>query len=115
MSRFIYIAATFAIAVFPSMAVAECGEGNCAVGTNGQGGARSGGKARGGLLEQPSSFFPNATLRSAGTENTGLLSVTGQESASGAIHGDTFSGHATGIFGDFSGQCDLVDFENGDC
>jgi hypothetical protein len=49
MSRFIYIAATFAIAVFPSMAVAECGDGNCAVGTNGQGGARSGGKARGGL------------------------------------------------------------------
>jgi hypothetical protein len=67
----IYIAATVAVAVIPSMALAACGSAN------------------------------------TGNDHAGRINTVGAGNVQGNVHGDTSSGHGTGIYGDFSGQCDF--------
>lgn len=102
-----------ALALFPSAAIANCGnEQTCHVGASGQGGGSSGGKAHGFYYEEPSHMFPGQTLTNAGNSLSGRLTVGGGSTVteSGTAHGDTFRGHGTGVFGDWAGQCDLDDF-----
>lgn len=105
-----------AFALVPSVANANCGNDQfCNVGASGQGGASSSGKAQGFYYEQPSTRFPGEKLSNSGNSFAGRLTVgDGLLSISGNAHGDTVNGHGTGVFGDWSGQCDILDYPT-DC
>jgi hypothetical protein len=109
MNRFVLC---IALGLIPSTAVANCGDGQCAVGGFGQGGQASDGGAQGGVLKLPSPHFPGSTLSFIGTEDAGRINSTGQGSLSGVVKDGTDRGHGTGIFGDWSGQCDDDILEN---
>jgi hypothetical protein len=99
------VAAAFVF--IPSAAVANCGDNECAVGALGQGGESSGGKARGFHHEFPSRFFDGETFTNVGNDTSGRGSISNVGAQSGTFHGDTARGHATGVFGDWSGQCEI--------
>jgi hypothetical protein len=113
------LAAAFILA--PSLAFAQCGGDTCSVGGAGTGGVNSDGKAQGFRLEEPSTNFPGGTLTNSGNNDAGRLHVTDALNPVGSLSG-TFRenpqpaarGHGTGIFGDWSGQCE-EDFSFDDC
>ena len=105
------------LALVPSIANASCGTGDaCFVGGLGNGGEASDGRAQGFHLDAPSILHPGATATISGTANSGhnTYSDSVRGTLSGTFHGSSanFSGRGTGIFGDFTGQCDLL---AGDC
>jgi hypothetical protein len=70
MRRFLlYSAAALAVAVGPSMAIAQCGTEDCAVGAAGQGGESSGGMAPGSRVVQPLPLLPDSTASNSRNEN----------------------------------------------
>jgi hypothetical protein len=91
----------------PSDGVGPCSS-TCGVGADGQGGTSSGGNAQGGYFKAPTTRFPGSVVRFAGTEDSGLLELSGatEGSASGHVHdsgeltgrtrGDEFGGDCTG-------------------
>jgi len=116
MNRFVFCsAASLFLLLIPSMADANCGDGlngQCYVGATGQGGTSSGGKAQGFFFSQPSIYVDGATYNNTGNNFAGHINVTGAGTISGSApgSGNTFNGHATGLFGDWSGQCAEEDF-----
>jgi hypothetical protein len=88
------------------------------VGAFGTGGGSSGGKAQGFRTESPGVLFPNRQLSNTGNFDAGRFNVTegGRSigSTNGAFRQHSVRGHSTGIFGNWSGQCDEVDFPD-DC
>jgi hypothetical protein len=56
-------------------------------------------------------MFPDSTLRSAGTDSSGLLKVSGATEGVLAGHGDETSnaGHISGVFGTCNGRCTFED------
>ena len=107
MNRSIICMGAVLAAAIPSAAVAGCGTGDCFVGALGQGGEASGGAAQGFYEKGAAPQFPGTTTTNSGSQRAGRIDVMGQGSVQGGINGNTFSGHGTGIFGDFSGQCDF--------
>ena len=96
-----------ALFVFPSVAHAECGDGDCAVGAFGTGGVSSRGKAQGWHTEGPAVLFPGETQTNSGNNHAGRGTITGVGSVSGNFPGDgTFRGRAVGTPGDCTGFCD---------
>jgi hypothetical protein len=63
--------------------------------------------ARGGYLTRPSSMFADTHLRSAGTEGSGLLDLSGATEGTLIGHGDdtTNAGRITGALGKCNGRC----------
>ena len=106
-----------ALLFVPSVALSQCGGDSCSVGALGTGGVSSGGKAQGFFSKTPSTRFPGATLTNAGNNDAGRLNIT---SSVGSLSGTfrenpspTARGRGTGVFGDWSGQCDLdLSFED---
>jgi len=96
----------------PSIAMSQCGDGNCAVGAAGTGGEKSAGKAQGSHEVIPSIRFPGRTITNSGNSDAGRLSIVENGNSLGTISG-TFRqnpepaarGRGTGLFGDWSGQC----------
>jgi hypothetical protein len=78
---------------------------DCDVGALGQGGDSSGGRAQGFYHNGPGRI-PGVDSRSAGTESSGRLELSGsvEGSLSGTFNDDTFQGRTTGIFGDCTGS-----------
>jgi hypothetical protein len=114
MNRFVVFAAAAVLILIPSLAPAQCGGTSCNVGAFGTGGTSSDGKAQGFLQKFPSTMFPGATFSNAGNFDAGRLSISdGIGSTSGTFRQNptpTVRGQASGIFGDWSGQCDIEDF-----
>jgi hypothetical protein len=99
------IAAT--VLLVASVAEAQCGDSNCAVGALGTGGANSAGKAQGWHTEGPASLFPGETQTNSGNNHAGRGSITNIGSISGNLPGDgTFRGRAVGTPDDCIGFCD---------
>jgi hypothetical protein len=91
-------------ALWTTVAFAGCGTGECAVAAFGQGGIASDGKAQGAHLERPSTLYSGSTYFNTGNEDAGRIEVTGQGAIQGTVREDITRGHASGIFGDASGQ-----------
>ena len=112
MNKLIPAVAAAVLLQIPSIAMSQCGDGNCAVGAAGTGGEKSAGKAQGSHEEIPSIRFPGRTITNSGNADAGHLNISGGGFPSGDLTG-TFRqnpqpsarGHGTGIFGDWSGQC----------
>lgn len=85
-------------------AMAACGTGECAVGTFGQGGTASDGKAQGEHIVRPSTLYPGETYFNTGNSFAGRIEVSNQGSIQGMVRDDITHGHTTGVFGDASGQ-----------
>jgi len=115
MHKFIRLLAA-ALLFVPSLALPQCGGDSCSVGALGTGGVNSGGQAQGFFFKTPSTNFPGATLTNAGNNDAGRLNITAAGSLSGTFRENpspTARGRGTGVFGDWSGQCDLeVSFED---
>jgi hypothetical protein len=98
-----------------SVAIAQCGDGDCAVGAEGTGGDASGGNAQGFHFEGPGAN-PAVSITNSGNADSGRLVVDRPGDNDGTLAGtlrqDVFRGHGTGSFGDWSGTCDLADFPN---
>lgn len=108
MNRFIFSIAAAALVIIPSIAASQCGGDTCNVGAAGTGGERSEGKAQGFRTERPSTRF-GGTIINTGNDNAGRLNFTAAGSISGTFREQpdaTFRGHGTGLFGDWSGQCE---------
>jgi hypothetical protein len=114
MNGFTLSVAAAALILIPSLAPAQCGGNSCSVGAFGTGGTSSDGKAQGFRLTFPSTMFPGATFSNTGNFDAGRLSISdGIGSTSGTFRQNptpTVRGNASGIFGDWSGQCDIEDF-----
>ena len=111
MNRFT-ICVAVAFVLMPSAGIAACANGStCGAGAFGQGGVSSGGKAQGWQLKymDDASPFPGEIITNVGNAKAGRVSAA-DTAISGAVHGDIYSGHGTGIVGTWSGQCDLDDF-----
>lgn len=104
-------------AVFVSMspaAMGQCGGDTCSVGATGTGGEKSGGKAQGFHEEFVSTVrIPGAAITNSGNLDAGRLTVTLDGSSLGTLSGTfrqnpnpALRGHGTGLFGDWSGQCE---------
>jgi hypothetical protein len=105
----------FMLTLVPSIASASCGTDDaCFVGALGTGGVASDGAAQGFHLDAPSIRYPGATATISGTADSGHNTYTGSVTGtfSGTFRGTSVWGRATGIFGDHTGQCDLL---VGDC
>jgi len=102
--------AALALACAPSIALAQCGD-TCFVGAFGTGGAASDGAAQGFHVDAPSVLFPGSTATISGTASSGHNTYSGTATGtfSGTISGGTAFGRATGLFGDYNGQCDFGD------
>lgn len=106
------ICVAVALFLMPAAGIASCAKGQtCGAGAFGQGGVSSGGGAQGGQLKymDDASPFPGEIITNVGNPRAGRVSAV-DTAISGAAHGDTFSGHGTGIVGTWSGQCDLDDY-----
>jgi hypothetical protein len=55
----------------------------------------------------PSMALAACESANTGNDHAGRINTVGAGNVQGNVHGDTFSGHGTGIYGDFSGQCDF--------
>jgi len=99
-----------ALTFVPSMALAQCGD-TCFVGALGTGGAASDGSAQGFHLDAPSILFPGSTATISGNASSGHNTYSGTATGtfSGTIRGSTGFGRATGLFGDYNGQCTFGD------
>lgn len=95
---------TFTTTLWATMAMAACGTGDCAVGTFGQGGIASDGKAQGEHIVRPSTLYPGETYFNTGNSDAGRIAVSNQGTLQGTVRDDTMRGHATGFFGDASGH-----------
>ena len=95
---------TIATTLWATSAMAACGTGECYVGTFGQGGVSSEGKAQGEHIVHPSLYFPGETYSNSGNDNAGRLAVSSEGSLQGTDRDGTMRGHATGFLGDASGQ-----------
>ena len=112
MARLLLAFAAAALLHIPSIAMSQCGDGQCAVGAAGTGGEKSEGKAQGFHEVIPSIRFPGRTITNSGNNDAGHLNISGGGFPSGDLSG-TFRpnpepaarGRGTGIFGDWSGQC----------
>ena len=82
---------------------------------HGTGGEQSDGKAQGFQLQFPSTKYLGETTKNVGNADAGRVDLTNQGNIAGTFRDDLVRGHATGVFGGFSGLCDLVDYESGDC
>src|SRR5215471_10692796 len=89
--------------LYSTVALANCGDGGCAVGGLGTGGESSLGKAQGLHFVGPEG---GVTVTNSGNASSGRLQVGPLGTISGTIRGGTTRGRGTGIFGDWSGQCD---------
>lgn len=83
-------------------ALADCGDRDCFVGAGGQGGVSSGGKAQGFHFAGQE----GVAVTNSGNALSGRLQVGPLGTISGTIRGGTNRGRGTGIFGDWSGQCE---------
>lgn len=112
----IAVALAAALLLLPSMAGAQCGDGNCSVGAAGTGGEQSEGKAQGFHTEGPSTVNPRVSVTNVGNNDAGRIEVSGDRNGTlaGTFRGDSARGHGTGAFGgssgEWSGQCDQADF-----
>lgn len=109
--------AAAALVSITAPAMSQCGDNNCSVGAAGTGGERSDGKAQGFHYEFPSTRFPGATITNSGNDEAGRFSITDVGSLSGTFREKpeaSSRGHGTGVFGDWSGQCD-EDLDLEDC
>jgi hypothetical protein len=111
--RMILIAAVWSLLTPP--ALANCGDGDCNVGAAGQGGVASEGQAQGFRTEFPSIFFPGYGFSNTGNLDAGRLGITqpGEEpvgTTSGTFRQDSVRGRSTGVFGDWTGQCEIEEF-----
>jgi hypothetical protein len=96
-----------ALALVPSTAVANCGDGTCEAGINGgTGGIASDGKAQGGRF-QGEVDGTGASVTATGTFSSGTAAITNPDgSVQGTLRGDTWRGRQTGFFEDCKGLCD---------
>ena len=88
--------------LYSAVALANCGDQDCFVGAGGAGGANSGGKAQGFHFEGQE----GVAVTNSGNALSGRLQVGPLGTVSGTIRQGTNRGRGTGIFGDWSGQCD---------
>lgn len=95
---------TVATALWATSALAACGTGECYVGTFGQGGIASDGKAQGEHIVHPSLFFPGESYFNSGNDDAGRLAVSNEGTLQGTVRDGVCRGHATGFLGDASGQ-----------
>ena len=104
MYRVVILCFGAALALIPSMAVANCGTGDCAVGAIGTGGDNSGGKAQGFRFQGQEG---GASVSNNGNADAGRLIVTGADngSLSGTFRSGSARGRITGFFGDCTGLC----------
>ena len=109
--------AAAALVFIPSTAMSQCGTEACSVGAAGTGGESSDGKAQGFHYEFPSTRFPGATITNSGNNDAGRFSIgTGATGSTLGTLSGTFRAHpspssrgrGTGLFGDWTGQCQEV-------
>jgi hypothetical protein len=104
-NKLLVCVAALAIVTTSTVAVAEdggCGDDDCAVGQLGQGGVSSDGKAQGFHF----SGAEGVAVTNSGNALSGRLQIGPLGTISGHIQPGTSRGHGTGIFGDWSGECD---------
>jgi len=114
MNRIFLSLSTAALVVMPQIAMSQCGGDTCSVGAAGTGGEKSAGKAQGFHEEFISTIrIPGAAITNSGNLDAGRFTVTRDGSSLGTSSG-TFREHpdallrgrGTGLFGDWSGQCE---------
>ena len=117
MTRFFLSVAAVAAFLFSPVAMAQsggCGGDTCSVGAFGTGGQKSDGKAQGFRDEFISTVrIPGAAITNSGNLNAGRFTVTREGSSLGTLSGTfrthpkaTARGRGTGMFGEWSGQCE---------
>ena len=84
--------------------MAACGTGECSVGTFGQGGAASDGKAQGEHVVRSSTLYPGETYFNTRNNDAGRIAVSNEGTIQGTVRDDIMRGHTSGVFGDVSGQ-----------
>ena len=121
MNVFVVVVASAALTLTPSFTSAQCGGDSCSVGAFGTGGTNSEGKAQGFFLKFPSTLFPGGFVSNTGNLDSGRLNVNDGSGSIGSTSGTfrenprpSVRGHVSGLFGDWSGQCDIEDFPD-DC
>src|SRR5829696_7660584 len=104
MTRFVLSIAALLLA--PSIANAQCGDGDCAVGAIGTGGEKSEGKAQGFHDAHPSIGFPGSSFSNVGNSDAGRIDISDpdQGTLSGTFRDGSNRGRGTGVFGDFTGK-----------
>jgi hypothetical protein len=113
------LAAAPLLVLVPSTAAANCGDGECAVGALGNGGANSEGRAHGYHYTKPWTEDPDQQISNSGNLSSGRLNVAdGSINLSGHFNDKkgAVSGHSSGgEFGESSGQCTYEAFDAGEC
>lgn len=108
--KYLMMVLALAVVMFSPVAMADCGTGDCAVGAYGIGGLSSDGMAQGFYYVQPGTIRPEVTFQNSGNPDAGRLNITEGGTVLGTTSGTfrrgTIRGRASGVLGDFTGQCD---------